>query len=80
MRFTGLGNGNDVVAHRDGRQAVLLDRGRNLVASKLNILEHDGVEARILEGHNRLDANRALLEELEFRNPKSGLVPELLVR
>lgn len=68
---TGLGNANDIVARLDGGNAILLDRGRDRISSKLNVSERDGMETAILELGNGGDANRALLEELDLSNPKT---------
>jgi len=67
-QLTSLGNGNHIVAHSDGRQAIALDRGRDLVSTHLDVLEHHWMQASILELLDRLDTNWAFLEQLQVRN------------
>jgi len=50
----------------DSRKAVLLNGCRNIITSKLNVLEHDWVQTSILKSSNRVNADSALLSDLEL--------------
>lgn len=47
--LTGLRDSNDVEALHDGRDGVLLNDGRLVVLSELEVLHDDGVETGIFE-------------------------------
>lgn len=49
MARTRLGRGKDIVTLQDGRNAVGLDRRARLVAAQLHVLEHDRMQAGVLE-------------------------------
>lgn len=68
-KLTGLGNADDVVTILDGRKTILLDGGRDLVATKLNVLDHCGMQAGVLETHDRDRTNRAFLLKLDLLEP-----------
>lgn len=68
--LTGLSDANDVVSKLDCRNAILLDRGGNLISTKLNVAKSDRMKATILELGNGVDASRALLEELNLGDPE----------
>ena len=69
---TCLSAGNDVITLGDRRQAILLNGGWDVVAGKLDILQHDRVKARILELSNRLKTDSALLDYLNGSNARTG--------
>jgi len=54
-------------------QRVLLNGGRNVIACKSNILQHDWVQAGIIEGAHRLDANITLLDNINLDDPEKLL-------
>jgi hypothetical protein len=62
------------VALEDRGQGIGLDRSRNNVASEANIVTHDGMETSVIEGTHRIDANGALLDNLDLGNPARQLV------
>jgi hypothetical protein len=64
--LTGLRNANDVVTKLDCRNAILLDRGRDLISTKLNVAKGDRMKTTILELGDGVDASRALLDELNL--------------
>jgi hypothetical protein len=67
--LTSLSNSNHIVPQGDGREAVLLDRGGDLVAAKLYVAQHDRMQTRVGELRDGLNANWTLLEQLDLNNP-----------
>ena len=59
--LTCLGNSDQVMAHLDGRDAILLDGSRCLITRHLNILQHDGVKTGIFELEDGKDTLLTLL-------------------
>lgn len=53
---------------KDGGQCVALNRCGNGIASQTNIGKHDRVESGIIKAENRLDANGALLDNIDGGN------------
>lgn len=52
MKFTSLGNGNQIVTLQDGWDRVGLDGSRDLVATETNIAKHDRVKTCIVKVDN----------------------------
>jgi hypothetical protein len=52
----------------DSWEAILLDRSGDIIAGQLDILEHDGVKARILELSDRLKVDTTLLSDIKSSN------------
>lgn len=56
----------------DGGQGVALNRCGDGIASQTNIGKHDRVESGIIKAENRLDANSALLDNVDGGNSAEG--------
>lgn len=67
--LTSLGDADDIVTRSNGRKAILLDRSRNFVATKIDILDHGRMKASVLESSHRNGANWTLLLELDLDQP-----------
>lgn len=53
---------------RNGRQAVLLDRGWDRITSELHVLQHEGMKGSIFKFADWVDANITLLENIKLLN------------
>jgi hypothetical protein len=49
VRLASLRNSDNVVSSQNGRDAVALNGRRHVVLAKLDVLKHDGVQARVIE-------------------------------
>lgn len=65
-KLTSLSDTDDIVTTSDGREAVLLDRGGSLIQGELNVLHHSRVQACLVESHDRVNLNGALLLKLDW--------------
>jgi hypothetical protein len=52
-------------------ETVLLDRSRNSIAGKLDVLHHDGMETSILKLSNRVKTNVSLLSDFKGSDAKN---------
>lgn len=57
------------MSHRDGWNAVFLDRSRNTVAAQFNISEHGRMKTSSVEGLDGVDADQTLLKNVNLLNP-----------
>src|SRR5450432_3743005 len=75
---TGLSTCDDIMALENCRKAIGLDGSRHSIASKLDILQHDGMQASILKGAHRLDLGGALLDDVDHFDAKSDQFRSLI--
>lgn len=68
-KHTSLGDGDDVVAHLDGGDAVSLDGSGRLVATQSNIALHDRVKTSIAERIDGFNACETLLQDVDHVDP-----------
>ena len=66
-----LRNGDEIVTGLDGRDAVSLDRGGDVVSAELDVTTHGRVEACILELVDRLNPLDAFLRHIDLGDSKS---------
>lgn len=62
---TCLSDPDNVMTSEDRRDGELLDRSGNIVSAKLDVLQHSGMNATLLEGLDRIDLGRSLLLDLD---------------
>lgn len=73
--LTRLGDSDNIIARADGGETVALDRSRHGITSELDILEHDWVEASLLEvGRDWVNTGRSLLEKLQGSDANQTLL------
>ena len=70
--LTGLGNGNDIMAHLDSRNAVALDGCGSGVTTQFDILQHDRVQTSSLKGLDGNNTGHTLLLNLNLGKPNAG--------
>lgn len=63
--ITSLSTGDNVMTKLNCWNAVLLDGGGNIIACKLDILQHDRVQAGVIELANGSNTNITLLVDVK---------------
>jgi hypothetical protein len=60
-----LCDSEEVISHLNSRDTVSLDRCRPLIATKLDVAEHDRMQASVLERIHGLNALEAFLGHMD---------------
>lgn len=66
---SGLGACDDVMTLGDSRKGILLNGCWDIIASKLDVSQHDWMETSILKLSDRLKTDCTLLNNVEGSNP-----------